>query len=162
MGEKSGIGAAIEASGASTDQPPIVQPRQLSLIEQPGETAEQALERFEQRRAGRPPGARNKRTEDWMEFLDATSSHPLIHLSKTADKLPEDLAKELGCTKLEAHNIIQAAQTALLPYRAQRLPQSVELNGKGVAAVILTPLDADQPLTIEHKQDQVLIEDGKS
>lgn len=65
-----------------------------------GEQVQRALEH--QRRAGRPPGARNKSTEELKRYFLARGADPLQRLVEWGLHSPTSLAAELGCTRLEA------------------------------------------------------------
>ncbi len=79
---------------------------------------------------GRPPGSRNKRTEETLEYLQALGySSPLRGLAEVWARPVAVLAAELGCSLGHAMEIQLDAMKASLPYWHQRLPQVVELEG---------------------------------
>lgn len=78
---------------------------------------------------GRPPGSRNKATDEWVRFLSTRYPSPLIGLAEVACASPHDLAAEMQCSPLEALDRIQQARRDLAPYLHQKLPQAIELPG---------------------------------
>ena len=60
--------------------------------------------------------SRNRRTQEWVEFILSQYRSPLVVLAETYSRSVEDLARELGCDKLEAFERQQAAAVALAPY----------------------------------------------
>lgn len=84
------------------------------------------------RRAGRPPGARNKRTERTAAFLLARHRDPREVLLEIAEANVADLAGLLGCTMLEAAQEKRLAAIAVLPYLASKLPIEVDLRKHSV------------------------------
>lgn len=78
---------------------------------------------------GRPPGAQNKASRDVIEFLRRRGVDPLMSLARWAQHTPETLARELGCTLLEAFDRWKALQVELAPYfQAKKLP--VDADGR--------------------------------
>lgn len=112
---------------------------QLSLLPTPAAAADAAAGDDEARRSGpgRPPGSRNRRTEEWVDFLLRRYSSPLIGLAETYSRPVEVLAAELGCTKLEAFRIQQQAREAIAPYLHQKLPQAISIDAKSHATLVL-------------------------
>jgi hypothetical protein len=105
---------------------------QLELLEAPG---------LARRGPGRPPGTLNRRTEQWVKLILARYASPLVALAETYHRPVQELARELGCTKLEAFQEQQKAAIALAPYLHQKLPLALHIEGKGVVPVVLVPLD---------------------
>ena len=87
-------------------------------------------------RRGRPPGAKNKRTEAWQDYLLGKYRSPLEVLAQTYSRPTAELARELGCTLLEAFKEQIAAAKDLAPFLHQKMPQAIDL--KGVPVVPLT------------------------
>lgn len=57
----------------------------------------------ERRGAGRPKGARNRSTKEWVEFFLSRHQSPLMGLGATYARRAEDLARELFLTREVAH-----------------------------------------------------------
>lgn len=144
-----GLGAALAVTGPG--EPPTDTAEQLPLLPLPAvaDPARGPLASPDTAgKAGRPPGARNKRTEEWVEFLSANYRSPLIMLAETVNRPVEVLAKHLGCSKAKAFEIQLAAAKELAPYMHQKLPQAVDLNGDGVALVNLIMARGDVPMVL--------------
>lgn len=67
-------------------------------------------------RAGRPPGARNKVTREMLDFLRKYCGDPMERRFRYAQHTPETLAIELGCSKLEAFQILDRLWADLSAY----------------------------------------------
>jgi hypothetical protein len=52
---------------------------------------------------GRPPGARNRTTREWCEYILGKYNSPLEVLAQMARAPTDQLARELNCTKFEAY-----------------------------------------------------------
>ena len=103
-----------------------------------GELAEDAAPAAPRGR-GRPPGSRNKSTDDWVRYLQSRFRSPLIGMAEIANADPHALAAELDCSPLEAADRIQQARRDLAPYLHQKLPQAVSVEGleNGLFTVVL-------------------------
>lgn len=88
-------------------------------------------------RGGRPKGARNKRTEAWLDFLEARYRSPLVVLAEAWSRPVDVLQAELGCTRLEAYALQQQAAIASAPYWHAKQPLALQVEGKGVVQLIL-------------------------
>jgi hypothetical protein len=88
-------------------------------------------------KGGRPAGARNRRTQEWVDFIGARYRSPLVVLAEIYSRPVEDLAKALGCKKLEAFQLQLEAAKQLAPYLHQKLPLAVEFEGKNLIALTL-------------------------
>jgi len=82
----------------------------------------------EKRGPGRPKGSKNKRTEDWTEYLLNNYRSPLIMFAETYSRPTAGLALELHCTLEEAFKIQMDAAKQLAPYVHQKLPQAIEIE----------------------------------
>lgn len=86
------------------------------------------------RGAGRPPGSRNRRTEDWLNYLFARYRSPLIGMAETSIKTPLDVARELGIAEPTPEQLISIwrelnrVTEGLAAYMHQKLPQLAELK----------------------------------
>lgn len=126
------VRAAIEAH---EDEP---EDEQLGLFA-PAQTDAGTLKQSEgsQRGPGRPPGAKNKRTERTTAFLMARHRDPREVLLEIAEANVNDLAGLLKCTLHEALQEKRLAAIGVLPYVAQKLPLAVDVtNWKGIRLVI--------------------------
>jgi hypothetical protein len=95
-----------------------------------GEGAGDAPPVEERRGPGRPPGARNRRTLDMVAFLETRYASPMEVLAKLANTDTDELARELGCKRLEALQERRHAAVALMPYWHQKMPMEVDVTGK--------------------------------
>jgi hypothetical protein len=86
---------------------------------------------------GRPPGARNKRTAEWVEFILSRYRSPLLALAEIYSRPVDVLTQELGCTRLEAFQEQRRAAEALLPYLHQKQPLAVQVDSRGVVQLVL-------------------------
>lgn len=141
MSRKDGIGGAVapvEAASAGSGQ-------QLDLL---GGIAGPAA--AVTRRGGRPPGAKNRKTAEMIEYLERRYASPLEGLAKTWTAPTDALAKELGCSMGEAFDKQQAARVAALRYWHQALSPDVAVNVKGFTSLQFitgAPLGGDRMAT---------------
>jgi len=91
----------------------------------------------ERRGRGRPPGARNKRTEDLVAWLLGKYPSPLEGLLQMANARVDELAAQLGCTPLEALQEKRHAAIAALPYIHQRQAIAVDVTQRNVVHLTL-------------------------
>lgn len=139
-GEKMGLAAAVELTRAES----VVEraAEQLSLLPSPV-AVEMAADQdgegeIAQRRGpGRPPGSRNKRTEEWCDFILSRYRSPLLFLAEAYSRPVEVLAAELGCSNLDAFKAQKSAAEALAPFMHQKQPVAVEISETGVVQLIL-------------------------
>lgn len=87
-------------------------------------------------RRGRPPGAKNRRTEAVVGWLLAQHRHPLAVIMEAYTMSPATFARvALGEDKPDADRLLEIVKLQLrmaeaaLPYVAQKLPQAVQLEG---------------------------------
>jgi hypothetical protein len=95
------------------------------------------------KRIGRPPGSRNRRTVEMVDYLLSRYTSPLEGLLAIAQARVDELAERLQCSKLEALQEKRFAWAAALPYLHQRQPLAVNLNSHKL--VQLTIIDGDAP-----------------
>lgn len=129
------------------------------------------------RRRGRPKGAVNRRSVDLARYIEAqyggmtpgqqSAAVALVTAKELkaakgsvvkalADKAAV-LARELGCSKLEAWREMRAEREGLMPYVHQKRPQAVELDAKGlVQPVIMLPPAAPRAIEGEYVEIQGL------
>ena len=70
---------------------------------------------------GRPPGVRNHSTQYWLEYITRKYGSPLEILAQMSRAPIADLARELGCSKLDAFGEKRKAAEALAPYLHAKL-----------------------------------------
>jgi hypothetical protein len=127
------------------------QPDLLGLPENP----RVAVLRAERRAmAGRPPGARNKRSEDVARFIVEQIGDPLLMLAQLAVMPAAELAAAVGCTTAEALIEKRLAAIAVLPFVHQR--QAVAIDVKTHREVSLTLVLGDVPQAVGNISGTVL------
>ena len=88
-----------------------------------------------QRKAGRPKGSKNKRTEAVTAYLLTQHRHPLQVMMETYSMSPADLAKTIDIDSPDADMLLDILKLQLrmaevvAPYVAQKLPQAVQVDG---------------------------------
>jgi hypothetical protein len=160
----SGVEAVVDQAVKSAEPAPAA--AQLALPGLPlaaqGEAARDPAAGGEPGKSGRPKGALNRRTEEFVEYILSRYRSPLVGLAETYSRSVADLASELGCTKLEAFQLQQAAMVNLAPYLHQKLPQAVQIDGKGLVAVsIVDPVQLARMATGEAEAGDGLVIGGK-
>lgn len=116
------------------DQPSLFAPADNSSkeIAEVGSTApffEEAAGLGLEKKAGRPKGAKNKSTKEWVEyFMNTVKESPLIMLGRLYCKDTKMLAREMCCNRIEALKIQVAAANAVLPYVHQKQPIAIETS----------------------------------
>jgi hypothetical protein len=70
---------------------------------------------------GRPRGAQNIATREVRELIRHLFGDPLLEMARWTLHTPETLARELGCTLVEAFDRLQRVREALAPYFYARL-----------------------------------------
>lgn len=107
--------AAVSAAGAGGgggggEQLALLPPTQF------GEGARrhrELAERVRRDRAGRPPGARNLATRDVVEYVRKVFGDPMVESARWLGHTPQTLAAELGCTALEAFELLEGIRRDL-------------------------------------------------
>lgn len=108
--------APIAAALAAAAKPAA---EQLPLLEPPSkfgpDTARQRVMREHVARhdRGRPPGARNLATRQVLDFVRATIGDPVLERARWLRHTPETLARELGCSALEAFDRLDRIRAEL-------------------------------------------------
>lgn len=97
---------------------------------------------------GRPAGSRNRRTQDWAEYLLSRYRSPLVVLAETYSRPAAELAAELGCSRLEAGQMQLKAAAELAPYLHGKMPVEVNLSGR--ANLVLSVPGLDVPLGVSE------------
>lgn len=103
---------------------------------------------------GRPPGSRNRSTEEWSRFLLTRYRSPLIGMAEIAQASPLELQRELGgapvkgepggCSLVDALRLIMQAQQALAPYLHQKQPTAIDGGGVAMMQVIINAGDGSE------------------
>lgn len=142
--EKSGLGSAVDAL-MEGQEPPAPNAEQLPLLPGAGESQEAIPTEGEgappgHRGPGRPPGARNKRTEEWTEYILSRHKSPLVFLAEQYTKSLKELVEELKCDPLDARKLQVQAARDLAPYVHQKQPVAMEIEGKGRVLLIASGL----------------------
>lgn len=150
---KSGLGSAVSGLMEGDAGPPVPNSEQLPLLPEAGES-QGAIQNGdgqtpERRGPGRPPGSKNKRTEDWTEYILGKYTSPLEFLAKayTADR--DQLAKDLGCDKLDAYKLQIQAARELAPYVHQKQPMAVQMDAKGRVILIASGLPDTPGISVD-------------
>jgi hypothetical protein len=130
-----GLSAAVQRAMLAKGQDALLPLEQLDLLGQPAANVESEGQRV--RGVGRPPGALNKRTSDWVDHILSNYPSPLVFLAKTMARPVELLAVELGTTKDEAFKLQIDAAKNLAPYVHQKQPLGVNVDTRGVIHLTL-------------------------
>lgn len=89
-----------------------------------------------ERKAGRPKGARNKSTKEWVDyFMNKIGESPLIVLGKLYTKDTKELAREMCCDRLDALKMQISAASAVLPYVHQKQPVAIEVASEELPTI---------------------------
>jgi len=132
MAEASAVQRAVDQAVDGDDEP-----EQLALFGVP--VTLEGQHKAEQRgRIGRPPGARNKRTERTVAFLLSRHRDPREVLLEIAESNVFDLAALLGCTPFEAAQEKRLAAIGVLPYVAARITPEV-IDNRQIVHLTINP-----------------------
>lgn len=155
MSAESGL-AGVVADAMAEAAPIAVAAVQLPLLDaeaietaRAGRDIGQAVEAV--RRAGRPKGALNKRTERLRDFILGQHSHPAQVLAQAYSRPVDALAAELGCTRLEAFTVQIRAASELLPYIESKMPVAVDVDARGAIQLVIHGAE-QRPATIDGGQ----------
>ena len=142
--------AEAELARARTEQLPLLPVQHADEAEMP--------------RVGRPAGSVQRMTAEWRGLLLTKYRSPLIALAETYSRPVEELARALGCSRLEAFQLQQAAAKELAPYLHSKMPLAIQAEGAAMAPIVLAmtpglaaqiPGFAGAPVPIiEMQQDQ--------
>lgn len=135
---KQGLKTAV-AELHDPSKPPVEPVVQMQLPELPLDSALEAWDIAPKARGrGRPPGAKNKSTEEWREYLLTRGQSPLVVLQQTFSMSVGELALALGKTghltfdqALELYKLQIMAAKELAPYLHSKMPQAVDVGGEG-------------------------------
>lgn len=125
---------------------------------------------------GRPPGAKNKSTEAWREFILSQFPSPLQGLAHVAFRPLRDMAVELGAKHptfdqmMECLKVQIACMKELAPYLHSKQPIAIDGGEHGLIQLIIGQgqfqHDADQshgPLNVEFlKMESIESDQGLS
>lgn len=96
---------------------------------------------------GRPAGARNRKTTEMIEYLEALGYEPpMLQLAKVARADTRALAAALRCSRLEAFDRQQTARVALMPYWHSRMPIEAVVQTRASIGIVLGALPGE-PMT---------------
>lgn len=114
---------------------------------------------------GRPPGAGNRATREWVRHLIEKHGSPLERLLEIAAMDPETLREQLRCDRLEVFDRQMTALKEALPYLHQRLPQAIQIEGAPLMAVQIAvsgAIAARIGAAVESQANQQLVEGQSS
>lgn len=87
------------------------------------------------RKAGRPKGSKNRRTEAVTAYLLTQHRHPLQVMMEAYSMSPAEFAQAIGITEPDGDTLLDIVKLqlrmaeAVAPYVAQKLPQAVQVEG---------------------------------
>lgn len=88
------------------------------------------------RKAGRPKGAKNKSTKEWVEyFMTTVKESPLIALGRLYAQDTVQLARKLQCKREDAMKMQISAAVAVLPYVHQKQPLAIETTSEELPTI---------------------------
>jgi hypothetical protein len=142
----------------ATQPPPAAEPEQLDLLGMPAyRDPKSGHEVIPRPQGGRPPGARNKRTDEWIAHLLGRYPSPLEGLLQMGNMRIDDIARSLECTRLDAAKLKAFALKEAVPYLHARL-SSVEVKpagdpASGIGAPLILEAEdwAQMPATTEEE-----------
>ena len=108
------------------------------------------------RRRGRPPGAKNKKTEELRAYLERTGQMPTEYLASIYRANTAELATKLGAKKHEVVKMQVAAASALLPYTEAKVTADMNVQ-QNIAPVMLV---SDETARAMSKQGVIVDNDG--
>jgi hypothetical protein len=158
---KTGLAAALEATGpgeppvAPVEQLPLLPADQLEALPDDATARRQALTQ-PRRGPGRPPGARNRSTEDWRRYLLSKYRSPLEALAEAYSRPVRDLAAELDCKPIEAFAVQMRAAADLAPYLHGKMPVEVAFTGPLPVLHLVAPEDALRAFQAEQQDGPLL------
>jgi hypothetical protein len=122
--ELAGAGQAVKPAGPQQLSMPALEPADPALL--PASAARKPG-------PGRPPGARNKSTDEWVRYLLAQTEgrSPLYQLLRRSVMSLDQLKAELSCSLYEAAVEQRRCAEAVAPYLHKRMPIAVEGAGLG-------------------------------
>ena len=127
---------------------------QPDLLGLPSTPIAQAI-REERKRAGRPAGARNKRTVEFCNYLLSRYTSPLEVLAQIATAQIDELSASLDCTPLEALQEKRIAAKELAPYLHSKAPVAIDLTNR--REIHLTIVDGLPPDDVDEDEGVGLV-----
>lgn len=161
-----GLKTAVETEHDPCAVPPGVvtgeQPTLLPLRN--AESGDEAAKRVSPsgRGRGRPPGAKNKNTEAWRNYLLSRYASPLEVLASIASRPLPDLMAELmeysdtkALTKTDYERVVEllkiqlGAAKELAPYLHQKQPMAIDTGDKGLVNLFIGDVSVGSVATSE-------------
>lgn len=99
------------------------------------------------RKRGRPPGARNKRTDDFKRWMLSLGPHPARVLMETAGAPTEVLMELSGKSWMECRDRQIRCAEALMPYFESKMPVAVDMTFTGVSDLVIEG--------VTHSRDEI-------
>jgi hypothetical protein len=145
-----GIERAIAEAVGVPERQTLAPAAQLDLlaVEQPDLPAHdrvrqaRAAEAVALRGRGRPPGSRNRRTQDFVAYFLSTQRDPLLFLASVYQRTPEELAAEVGCSKADALALQVRAASEVAPYVHGKQPVRLQVQSAGAITLLVPGLNA--------------------
>ncbi len=107
---------------------------------------------------GRKPGSKNRSNLDFQRYLLQFGPQPGVTQMRMLARPVEQLAAELGCSKLEAARLQIACDDNLLPYFASKMPVAVDVRHQGDVTIVFgeggAPIDGGE-LVSEGGEDML-------
>lgn len=157
---KTGLKTVL-AEQVSTSEPVAAPVEQLDLLPLVDASAlQKAAEKGAgPRGVGRPPGSKNKNTQEWRDFILGKYTSPLVVLAEAYSRPVHVLAAELKCSLEDAFKLQIAAAKELAPYVHQKMPQAIEAGENGLIHLTINALgggaqavESDQAPVVEFIQ----------
>lgn len=138
MGEALGVAAIAAEAARGGAILPLRDPVQLELVRDArGELDRGAIRRLPAARAGRPKGARNKRTEALARYLVQQHGDPLVALASLYGRATDALAAELGCKPIEALALQVKAAAEVAPYVHGKQPVQLDITKREDFVIVM-------------------------
>lgn len=153
--KQTGIGAALNA--LPIEAGPEAEPEQLGLLPLSPAKDSAGAPIQSPTKHGRPPGARSKRTDAWVDYLLSRYRSPLVGLAEVYSRPLKELAAELNCTLHEAMQMQLVAMKELAPYLHQKLPQALQIQADKAIPLVLAIMPPGDHDFANVEQDQDLI-----
>lgn len=140
--------ASIDAGEGEIFSPPA---HQLSLLpaeavaDLPTAAADRQTAYRDRSRQGRQPGAKNRATQEWRDFILSRYTSPLQFLAEIFCRPVHVLAEEIGATRAEALAVQVRAASELAPYLHGKAPVEIKAEGGLPMMLMVSP---DQALSI--------------
>lgn len=125
----------------------LADPEQLDLLARETGSAGAAVIEAERRGRGRPRGSLNRRTAKFRDQILALYPHPAEALARAYSTPVEQLAAQLGCSKLEAAQVGIRAAAELLPYIEGKAPIAVDVRRRNDVVLIMPGAGATEEET---------------